>query len=54
MFCMTIGTFKRNKTLQALGEINADIWFLIIQAFKENVLGKLSIDLEYPQNSHQF
>ena len=47
MFCMTIGTFKRNKTLQALGEINADIWFLRIQAFKENVLGKLSIELEY-------
>ena len=46
-FCMIIGAFKRNKTIQALGKINANIWFLIIQTFNENFLGKLSIELEY-------
>ena len=46
-FCMIIGAFKRNKTIQTLGKINANIWFLIIQTFNENFLGKLSIELEY-------
>ena len=44
---MIIGAFKRNKTIQTLGKINANIWFLIIQTFNENFLGKLSIELEY-------
>lgn len=47
IFCMIIGAFKRNKTIQTLGKTNANICFLIIQTFNENFLGKLSIELEY-------
>ena len=33
-FCMIIGAFKRNKTIQTLGKINANIWFLIKKVLK--------------------
>lgn len=46
-FCLTVDFQEEQSLFRHWEKINANIWFLIIQIFNENFLGKLSIELEY-------